>query len=290
MRSHGTLQGSAPVAPFLSWAGGKQRLVPHLLRFLPCNIQELVYHEPFLGAGSLFFAVRPSEAFLSDANEHLIACFRAVRNQPDLVSRYLAEHKRLDSHDYYYKVRREYNEGRASAAQAARFIYLNKACFNGVFRVNRNGEFNVPYGRKGTARRLVLPGRLALRNISKALAGVSLEVASYEETAANPSQRDFFYLDPPYPPLNGTSFFTHYTKERFTYEDHEAVANLVRELDACGAKVMVSNADTPKIRSLYKGFQIHSVAVSRYVTCRSKKHKVSELIVTNYRRGGGREC
>lgn len=271
------------VAPFLSWAGGKRRLAPHLVRFLPSSISALVYHEPFLGAGSLFFAVQPKTAILSDANEHLIDCFKAVRDHPDLVSRYLSEHRQRDSKGHYYAVRSSYNTGRGSAAQAARFIYLNKTCFNGIFRVNQKGEFNVPYGRDTkTKKDLVLPSREALRNASRVLSGASLSATSYEKAVGRPGKNDFYYLDPPYPPLNGTSYFTHYTKDRFSEEDQREVAKLAKQLDSGGAKVMVTNADTAEIRHLYKGFRIESISVSRYVTCRARKHKVGELIVTNY--------
>jgi len=211
-RAEGEPRGrtSRKTAPFLSWAGGKQRLVPYLVQFLPSDISGLIYHELFLGAGSLFFAVQPETAFLSDANAHLIDCFVAVRDHPDLVSRYLSSHRKQDSKGHYCAVRDSYNTGRGSAAQAARFIYLNKTCFNGIFRVNQKGEFNVPYGRDTRAKKdLVLPSRESLRNASQALSGASLSAVSYEKAVGSPGKNDFYYLDPPYPPLNGTSYFTH---------------------------------------------------------------------------------
>ncbi len=139
------------IEPILRWAGGKRQLLGRLLEFVPSDVRERVYHEPFLGAGCLFFALQPKKAVLSDANRHLISCYVFVRDNWQQVRRYLQEHKKRTSKRYFYEIRQEYNlynHGRVSAAQAARFIYLNKTCFNGIFRVNQREEFNVPYGWK----------------------------------------------------------------------------------------------------------------------------------------------
>ena len=135
--------------PFLRWAGGKRQILRYLLASLPTDVSDRAYHEPFLGAGSLFFAVNPRKARLADINDHLIHCYKHIRACPKLISSYMHKHAKSHSKDHYYQQRNQYNLCIFySAAQASRFIYLNKACFNGIFRVNLKGEFNVPYGYK----------------------------------------------------------------------------------------------------------------------------------------------
>jgi DNA adenine methylase len=269
----------AIVSPFLRWAGGKRQIVRELIKLLPSDIKTRTYREPFLGAASLFFAIRPSRAILSDANPHLIQCYELVRDDWQNVARYLREHAARNSKAYYYEVRAAYNRSPFSAAQAARFIYLNKTCFNGIFRVNRKGQFNVPYGWKEPP---AIPNAEQLRRVAEALKGVSLSAASFASVFTNVSGNDFFYLDPPYPPLNGTAYFTHYTRNRFNQFDQEWLASWVRKLDKIGCRFMMTNADTDKIRRLYRGFRFARLPVTRFITCKSIRHKVKELVITNY--------
>ncbi len=212
------------VPPLLRWAGGKQNLIRRLLPFVPSHFRQCVYREPFLGAASMFFALRPHRAVLADMNEHLVNCYDYVRDHFDKVAAYLQTHIRLDSKGHYYKVRDQYNRSRPSAAQAARFIYLNRTCFNGIFRVNEKGLFNVPYAYKDNP---IFPDNDHLARASRALACAEILVDDYEDSLAAARRGDFLYLDPPYPPLNGTSFFTHYTKDRFDSDDQEHLADLV---------------------------------------------------------------
>lgn len=198
---------SDSVSPILRWVGGKVKIVRRLLKFLPHDIDKRLYREPFFGAGALFFALQPKKAFLSDLNEQLIQCYRYVRDNPTGVSRYLQGHLAKASENYYYDIRDRYNRFSFSAAQAARFIFLNKTCFNGIFRVNREGKFNVPYGWKEPPH---IPTCSKLKDISSVLQRSKLDALSYEKVLGNVSARDFFYLDPPYPPLNGTSNFSRY--------------------------------------------------------------------------------
>jgi DNA adenine methylase len=277
---HGANNGDVPkIGPFLRWAGGKRQLRKILLNFLPEDIDQRTYREPFLGGGSLFFAIQPKSAVLSDANEHLIRCYEFVRDQPSLVARYLRLHGAKDGETYYYRVRDEYNDSPYSAAQAARFIYLNKTCFNGIFRVNSKGKFNVPYGRKDSP---AIPGAAELVSVAAALKSASLHALSFEKALENSARGDFVYLDPPYPPLNGTAYFTHYTSERFSERDQKNVADRVHDLDKSGCLFMMSNADTPLIRRLYQKYELVSLPVIRYLTCKSVRHRVKELIITNY--------
>jgi DNA adenine methylase len=270
-------------SPFLRWAGGKQHLLAKIVTYLPNNVRRRRYYEPFAGAASMFLAVAPESGVVSDVNELLISCYSYVRDYPDLVADYLTEHRRKNGSDYYYRIRDIFNStGVRSAAQAARFIYLNKACFNGIYRVNQCGAFNVPYGHKEPP---AIPSRETLRRAAQALTRIELRVAHFLDATRDAGKGDFVYLDPPYPPLNGTSYFTHYTPDRFGWDDHVALAKHVRALVSRGCLVMVTNADLPKVRRLFAGYHIRKLRVTRYVTCRSVKHQVGELVVTTYPAG-----
>lgn len=277
---HTVKNGDAPkIGPFLRWAGGKRQLRKTLLTFLPEDIDQRTYREPFLGGGSLFFAIRPKVAALSDANEPLIRCYEFVRDEPALVARYLQSHAVSDGENHYYRMRDTYNRSEFSAAQAARFIYLNKTCFNGIFRVNSKGQFNVPYGWK---RSPAIPGKDELVAVAQVLGGASLRASPFDKALEGSAGGDFIYLDPPYPPLNGTAYFTHYTSERFSDKDQRKLAERVHELDKGGCLLMISNADTPLIRSLYRKYDLRSLPVTRFLTCKSTRHQVKELIITNF--------
>lgn len=274
------LPQSTTIRSYLRWVGGKRRLVSRLRRYVPRDYGAGTYHEPFLGAGSLFLELQPRRAYLSDLNESLIRSFECVRARPGLVARYLTGHAARNSSDYYYDTRDRYNRARTfSSAQAARFIYLNRTCYNGVFRVNQQGRFNVPYGQLA---RPVFPNRDNLKRVSQAFQGVRLRVLGYQEALEDVSEGDFVYLDPPYPPLNGTSLFRHYTPQRFSFSDHKDLARAAMRLKDRGCRVMISNADLPTIRELYDGLYMTELKVTRSVTCKKIKHSVSELLITSY--------
>lgn len=270
-----------PVKPFLKWVGGKRQILKDLRRLLPSDFEQRTYREPFLGGGSLFFALQPSKAILSDANNHLIMAYKYVRDCPDLIYRYLLGHKRKDCEEYYYKVRTLYNKelNGGSVAQAARFIYMNKMCYNGVFRVNSTGLFNVPYGRYES---VSIPSLKHIKSVSSVLKSKEIFVASFEEALEKAEKGDFIYLDPPYPPLNGTSCFNYYTRDKFTKKDQDKLASIVRELDAAGCFLMISNGKSEEILNLYKGFNVCTLSVTRFITCKKTRDKVEELVITNY--------
>ncbi len=227
----------------------------------------------------MFFALKPNRAYISDANGHLISFYEQLRERPELVHRYLGELSANTSEDHYYSIRAEYNRGKPSAMQAARFLYLNKHSYNGVFRVNGRGEYNVPYGRR---KRYVLPTRDHILQATEALQHATLTTCSYEVVLPRIQVGSFVYLDPPYPPLNGTSFFTHYTVDRFSETDQRKLADMVHQLNKKGVQFMMTNADVPLVRELYGEYHLHPLSVTRYVTCKNKRHSVSELVVTNY--------
>ena len=267
------------IQPLLRWAGGKQNLLKTLLQYLPDNASGRVYREPFFGAGSLFFALQPRVAYLSDANHHLIDCYKYIRSSPLEVCRYLATHKRKTSEEYYYTVRDQYNRLSSSLPQAARFLYLNRTCFNGIFRVNTKGKFNVPYGWKEPPK---IPGSNLVCGVSQALMNSELFAGEFDDALRDAKKHDFIYLDPPYPPLNETSFFAHYTKDRFSTMDQERLAETVKRLNRVGCSILLSNADTFAVRRLYQDFRCEKVRVRRYITCKARKHHVDELLITNY--------
>jgi len=267
------------VEPFLRWAGGKRQLVSQLVELAPGDAASRRYVEPFLGAASLYFALAPKSALLGDANSHLMGCYRAIRDRPRRVAALLRRHATLHSEEHYYRVRSLYNRSGSSAAQAARFIYLNQSCYNGVFRVNKLGKFNVPYGDKDSPN---LPSASKLLRIAQQLRGATLVAGDFANTLASVRRGDFVYLDPPYPPLNGTAFFAHYTMDRFSQDDQERLADLVRALHERGCVIMLSNAGVQSVSRLYTGFTFHRLSVTRYVTCKKQKHRVREVVITNY--------
>lgn len=268
-------------SPFLTWAGGKRLIVKHLIPYVPKTYEK--YWEPFLGAGALNFALAPSQANLSDSNTDLISCYIQIREDPERVYKHLLEHLRNNSKEYYYALRIQYNDNRFknTVEQAANFIYLNKTSFNGIFRVNMKGEYNVPYGYKKSP---IFPTLSKLRILSNILKGA--ELASSDFSTAISSEKitpgDFVYLDPPYPPLNGTSYFRHYTASRFSWDDQVLVAELAQNLRDQGCYVMVSNADVEKVRDLYTNWNLYTLPVTRWIAASGKRHKVSELVITSY--------
>ena len=200
---------SVRAKPFLRWVGGKQNLVRRLIPFLPERQVPVDYWEPFLGAGSLFFALSPAKSHLSDLNPHLIECYKQVRDHPDKIADLLESHAANSSSDHYYRERAAYNLHLDDpVVQAARFIYLNRTCFNGVFRVNRSNLFNVPYGRKEPP---LIPAKWELAAVSQSLKSAELEARDFREVLRLPSSGDFLYIDPPYPAVNGCSSFNRYT-------------------------------------------------------------------------------
>lgn len=263
--------------PFLRWAGGKQHLRRKIVERLPLLLGGGRYFEPFLGAAAVFLALAPPTARLSDLNAHLVDTYRAIRDDWAGVAQVLTKLAANHSPKSYYKVRDDYNVSRPGAARAAKFIYLNRSGYNGVFRVNRRGEFNVPIGNKNP---FSIPSAAYLRRLSGVLQRAELGVLPYEVALDSARSGDIVYLDPPYPPLNGTSFFRHYTKDRFDDEDQRAVAAAATRLRHKGCFVAISNADTPEIRSLYATWKVEELSVPRWVMSGSR-HRVQELLITS---------
>jgi len=262
-------------APFLKWAGGKRALVPTLAALMPASYGD--YYEPFVGGGAVFFALGPKRAFLNDANEELINCYAVVRDRLDELLVALSGHVNTEAH--YLSTRRQRPEDLDDVARAARLIYLNRTCFNGLYRVNRNGEFNTPYGHY---RNPTLVPERSLREASAALQGVTVTATGYREACANARRGDLVYLDPPYVPVGEYADFRRYHCEQFREDDHEELARLFKDLDARGCHVRLSNAYTPFVLDLYADWTIHEVTARRAINSKgSGRGPIREVVVAN---------
>lgn len=262
--------------PLLKWPGGKRALLARLLAHVPLEFGR--YYEPFFGGGALFFALRPRRALLSDLNEDLIHCYATVRDNPEAVIRQL----RLwsNSSAAYYSIRA--SQPRANAHRAAKLIYLSTLAFNGIYRVNRRGEFNVPYGHK-THLDVAQAGRI--RAISRALTGAQLRHSDFEQVVKGARAGDFVYLDPPYTVAHGTNGFRKYNAQIFSWADQTRLATVAHDLARRGCHVIISNANHPSVRKLYTGFDRLTVPrVSRVAASSDARRLVQELVITNITR------
>ncbi|MDH3624563.1 MAG: DNA adenine methylase [Myxococcales bacterium] len=277
-----TQQQPREAAPFVKWAGGKGRLLSQLRPLLPPGIARMRHVEPFVGGGALFFARLPERALLTDINPALVATYTAIRDDVQSVIDDLRGLASRHSRESYYVVREHYNEGRrlSTSKRAAMFIYLNKTCFNGLHRVNRKGEFNVPVGSYKSPRILNESG---LHAASDALQAAKIECTGFESLLEKAKPGDFVYFDPPYEPVSETASFTSYARDGFSREHQVRLRDVYRALDRRGCKLMLSNSDVPVIRKLYRAFRIETVAAPRAINCNAKKRgKVSEVVVRNY--------
>jgi DNA adenine methylase len=262
--------------PFLKWAGGKSQLLPQFRSLIPKSFK--TYHEVFLGGGALFFALGPRAARLTDRNAELVDCYQAVRDDVDGVIAALKKHRYEKEH--FYKVRELAPESLSPAARAARMIFLNKTAFNGLYRVNSSGRFNVPFGRHKNP---LICDVENLHACSAALAHTALEVADFSVVASHAKRGDFVYFDPPYVPVSETSYFTSYSVGGFTWDDQRRLADVLRVLSKRRVKVMLSNSDAPQLRALYAEFRIERVEATRRINSQvGGRGKINEIVVLNY--------
>jgi DNA adenine methylase len=260
--------------PFLKWAGGKSQLLHSLLQHVPDTYG--TYIEPFVGGGALFFACQPSRAVLSDSNEELMHTYNVVKgNVEDLIDRLkTVEH----SSKGFYAMRAKKTSKLGPIDRAARFIYLNKTCFNGLYRVNKAGQFNVPLGRYANP---TICNEEQLRAASTCLQNATLECGDYRKVLATHAKRgDFVYIDPPYQPVSKYSDFKRYTKEFFYEKDQVELRDLILELRGMGCGVLASNSYCDFILDLYKDFRIEVVEAKRFINnVSSKRGGVKEVII-----------
>ncbi len=269
------------VRPFLKWAGGKVRLVREIIRFVPRNYAK--YIEPFVGGGALFFSLCPKNPILADSNQELMNCYEVVRDRYESLIETLQEIAGLPyNEETFYEIRKWKFPRNQKIKRAARMIYLNRTAFNGLYRVNRSGEFNTPFGRY---KKLSLPTEKVISSASRALQKAALMTGDFEEVLENLARKgDFVYLDPPYPAVGKYSDFNRYTKDFFSEKDHERLSESVRKLDERGCTFVLSNADHPLIRELYadRKFKLVRVFAPRYINCKGdERGNVAEVLITN---------
>jgi len=260
-----------PTRPFLKWVGGKRSILSELTTRLPEKYNK--YYEPFVGGGALFFTTQPEKAYLSDMNFHLIITFQVVRDSVDLLIHQLKTHTKKHNKTYYYKAREKMFAERDNVKIASLFIYLNKTCFNGLYRVNKQGGFNVPMG---NYKNPAILDEDNLRNCSKVLKG--REIKQHDFTQINPVKDSFYYLDPPY-----HKTYNGYNGRGFGDDKHKELARFCHAINKKGGYFMLSNSDTPLVRKLYKGYTIEVVESSRTISCKgAQRGKANELIIRNY--------
>lgn len=278
---------SREAQPFLKWVGGKAQLLAQFDKFFPTEITR--YFEPFIGGGAVFFHLQHRfprmRAFLRDINPELINAYKAMRDYPRELMQQLDAHAaefKAKGDDYFYFVRAQHHltgDEKKIVERAARMIFLNKTCFNGLWRVNARNEFNVPIGSNKN------PGLYNAENIlaaSRALEGVHLAVQDFRETMNQTRRGDFAYVDPPYYPVSATASFTSYAKEDFGEGEQRELHAVFAEAARRGVRLMLSNSDTTFVRKLYRDFQIHTVQARRAINCDgSKRGAVNEVVVTN---------
>lgn len=275
---------NSSVAPFVKWAGGKRQLIPQIRERMPEKYND--YYEPFVGGGGVIFDLLPANALINDINKALINTYRIICNESDA---FLKEVNRLDNDmwedgkKYYYSIREHYNDklmrSEYDVELAALFVFINKHCFNGLYRVNGKGLFNVPYN---NSRRFSVDEDVIIAT-SEYLRGVTIIDGDFEQACKNAKKGDFVFIDSPYAPLNPTSFES-YTKEGFDIESHKRLAKLYDELTARGCYCMLTNHNTELINELYgnKDYKIDVVSVKRMINSDASNRVGEEVIICNY--------
>jgi DNA adenine methylase len=279
------------VKPYLKWAGGKRQLLPEISKHLPENLENLRYYEPFIGAGALFFDYQPRYAVINDNNEQLMVTYRAIRDHLDALIFELNMHKKNNNEAYYYKIREQDRNGDVFAnltvvQKAARLIYLNKTCFNGLYRVNSQGLFNVPYGRYVKPAICDAPVLHAIHRYFKYdNVDIEMQDGDFERAVETAGQGSFIYFDPPYHSSDNTNF-TGYQAGGFGENEQRRLRDVFIARTDAGAKCLLSNSDSPLIRKLYSDnrFEIIAVKAKRAINSDSAgRGEVGEVLIKNWR-------
>ncbi len=270
--------------PFLKWAGGKRQLLTEILKYIPPTSKIKTYYEPFVGAGALLFELQPKRAIINDTNSELINCYSMIKYNLDKLLEDLSNHK--NDKEYFYSIREldrtpQY-ENLSGIEKASRIIYLNKTCYNGLFRVNNQGQFNTPFGKYKDPKILDEP---VLKAVNKYLNTSDIKILNVDfEEAVNTSKKgDFIYFDPPYDPLSDTSSFTGYDINRFGKNEQKRLKDTFDEFTRKGVRCMLSNSKTPFITKLYDEYEMISVPAIRSINSKaSKRGQIEEVLVLNY--------
>ena len=277
---------NAKPKPFVKWVGGKRQLLRQFRElglYPPEDFNPITntYYEPFVGGGAVFFDLLPKNAELSDLNNELVTTYNVIKNHVDELIQSLQKH--VYDKEYYLEVRAKKIEDLSDVEVASRFIFLNRTGFNGLYRVNKSGQFNVPFGRYNNP---VICDEDNLRRVSDALQGVTITHRDYKNVLKTAKSGDFIYLDPPYYPINATSSFTSYTAEGFLEKEQTELRDTFVKLHEKGCFVMLSNSDTPFINELYSGLDgitINKITAGRSINSKgSGRGKITEVLITNY--------
>ena len=266
--------------PFLKWAGGKRQLIPQMTEYFPKNYNQ--YIEPFIGGGAIFFHLLPKKAIISDNNPDLINCYNVIKDDVENLIKSLKKHKY--EKNYYYEIRaldrdRKKYTDLSNIEKASRSIYLNKSGYNGLYRVNSKGFFNVPFGRHKNPK---ICDEINLRNVSLALENVKIHLSSFEVCLDYAERGDFIYLDPPYHPLSETALFTSYTKKGFDKILQKKLFEVFKELNNRECYVMLSNSYSEFILDMYKDFKIVTLKAKRNINSDSQKRGlINEVLILN---------
>lgn len=281
--------GSPITRPFLKWAGGKRQLLPELNKYKPTGFSQSkkTYYEPFVGAGAFLFDLQPKKAVINDLNKELINCYKVVKDSFNELIEELRKYKEKNNEYDYYHTRyldRQTKKYKvlSSVEKAARIIYLNKTCYNGLFRVNSQGQFNVPYGKYKNPN---IFDETVLMAVSKYLNENQIKILNvdFKRAVKDAKKGDFIYFDPPYDPVSNTASFTRYDINGFNKSEQKRLKEVFDELTNKGCKVMLSNSKTDFIMDLYRGYRIEIVKATRNINSKAfKRGKVDEVLVMNY--------
>lgn len=272
--------------PFVKWVGGKTQLLSQYENLYPLKYSN--YFEPFVGGGAVFFDLTPPKSYLNDINETLILAYKNIKREPkeiiNLLEGFQEDYYKKESRErenFYYSIREEYNNlSNRSLKKSAFLIFLNKTCYNGMYRENSQGKFNVPFGRYKRPRILDKENLLA---VSTALKNIILTSMDFERAVDKAKKNDFVYFDPPYYPLSSTSNFTSYSETDFLKDEQIRLQKVFASLDKRGCFVMLSNSYTDFIRNLYKGYRQIVVMAGRAISCKGEgRGKIKELVILNY--------
>lgn len=271
--------------PFVKWAGGKRQVINELKKYIPNEFD--TYYEPFIGGGALLFELAPKRAVINDSNKELMNVYEVLCDDKKFskMCRVLNDYEANHSEEFYYEIRNKDREkqkfGRlADYTRAARTIYLNKACFNGLYRVNSKNEFNVPFGKKEKVNTYDGGNLITVSNYLT-MNDIKILSVDFEEAVKDAKKGDFVYFDPPYDSDTGT--FNSYTEDGFGKEEQRRLARVFKELDERGVYVMLSNHNTLLVNELYKGYNMHVIEAKRNINSKgNKRGKVEELIITNF--------
>lgn len=272
------------VAPFLKWVGGKRQLLPKIIEHLPNNLRKLKYYEPFIGGGAVLFHLQPDNAVINDSNKELINVYIVVKNYLEELIIDLKKHK--NSSEYFYQIRgldrtAEFSK-LTNVQKASRIIYLNKTCFNGLYRVNRAGEFNAPFGRYKNPNIVNEP---TLKAVNKYLnkKNISINSGDYSDILKQANENSFVYLDPPYHPISVNSNFTGYVRGGWNMFDQVRLRESCDQLNEKGAKFLLSNSSAQFIKDQYENYNIITVKAIRAINSNgSERGKIDEVLIKNY--------